>query len=159
MTDGHPAAADPTPLRERGRGHHRRHQHARAAHPTPANGRWEPLGGVLELDETIEDGLRREIAEETGAQVDVLPITGVYKNTTRGIVALVYHCHLTTEPADSTDEAAAIAWHNLDDVDQLMTPAYAIRVHDAVSGRPAATRAHDGTNVAAGSHAPSQCPS
>ncbi len=30
------------------------------------NGHWEPPGGVLELDETIEDGLRREVLEETG---------------------------------------------------------------------------------------------
>lgn len=30
------------------------------------NGHWEPPGGVLELDETIEDGLRREVREEAG---------------------------------------------------------------------------------------------
>lgn len=27
--------------------------------------RWEPPGGVLELDETIPDGLLREVREET----------------------------------------------------------------------------------------------
>jgi 8-oxo-dGTP pyrophosphatase MutT (NUDIX family) len=27
---------------------------------------WEPPGGVLELDESIEAGLRREVREETG---------------------------------------------------------------------------------------------
>ncbi len=115
------------------------------------NYQWEPPGGVLELDETIEDGLRREIVEETGAEVDVLALTGVYKNMTRGIVNLVYRCRLTTDPASSTDEASAVAWHHLHDVDQLMTPAYAIRVHDALRGHLAATRAHDGENLAAGS--------
>ena len=30
------------------------------------NGRWEPPGGILERDETFEEGVVREVAEETG---------------------------------------------------------------------------------------------
>ena len=52
------------------------------------NGHWEPPGGVLELDESIEDGVRREVEEETGIPVHVERLTGVYKNMRRGIVAL-----------------------------------------------------------------------
>ena len=33
------------------------------------NGQWEPPGGILELDEAIEHGLRREVLEETGLAV------------------------------------------------------------------------------------------
>ena len=54
------------------------------------NGRWEPPGGVLELDESIEDGLTREVREETGLNVAIDALTGVYKNMPRGIVALVF---------------------------------------------------------------------
>lgn len=56
------------------------------------NGTWELPGGVLELDETPETGVRREVLEETGIHVEVDELTGVYKNTTRGIVALVFRC-------------------------------------------------------------------
>jgi len=42
------------------------------------NGHWEPPGGVLELGETIEDGLIREIREETGLVVTPERLTGVY---------------------------------------------------------------------------------
>jgi len=35
------------------------------------NGTWEPPGGVLELSETLEDGVRREVYEETGVKVSV----------------------------------------------------------------------------------------
>ncbi len=48
------------------------------------NGNWEPPGGVLELDKTLEEGLRREVLEETGAQLVVGGSTGVYKKRNAG---------------------------------------------------------------------------
>ena len=51
------------------------------------NHRWEPPGGVLELGETIHDGLRREVREETGLDIEPLALTGVYKNMSRAIIA------------------------------------------------------------------------
>jgi 8-oxo-dGTP pyrophosphatase MutT (NUDIX family) len=53
------------------------------------NGTWELPGGVLELDEAPEDGVSREVWEETGIHVEVDRLTGVYKNgTTRVSPAL-----------------------------------------------------------------------
>jgi len=54
------------------------------------NGHWEPPGGVLELDEQFEEGVRREVREETGVNITVERLTGVYKNLTAGVVALVF---------------------------------------------------------------------
>ncbi|MGI9063346.1 MAG: NUDIX hydrolase [Pseudonocardiaceae bacterium] len=42
--------------------------------------RWPPPSGVLETHEAFEQGVRREVAEETGAQVEVERLTGLYKN-------------------------------------------------------------------------------
>ena len=39
-----------------------------------------PPGGILELDEPIETGVRRELKEETGLDIDPTALTGVYKN-------------------------------------------------------------------------------
>lgn len=109
------------------------------------NGHWEPPGGVLELNETIEDGLRREVREETGLDVEVSGLTGVYKNMSRSVVALVYRCHTRDEPAAATPEAVAIRWQPLTAIDHLMTPANAVRIHDASNHTEVQTRAHDGT--------------
>lgn len=113
------------------------------------NGNWEPPGGVLELDETIGEGLRREVLEETGAEIEVGPLTGVYKNMTAGIVALVFAARATGTPESHSAEAFAVQWIPLEDLDSLMVPAYAVRIRDARTHRDSspAVRAHDGESV------------
>ena len=112
------------------------------------NGRWEPPGGVLELDESIEDGLRREVREETGAEVDVGPLTGVYKNMNRGIVALVFRCTLVLEPRSDSEEAAEISWRSVEHLDDFVDEAYAVRITDAAESDARPTiRHHDGERL------------
>lgn len=110
------------------------------------NGHWEAPGGILELDETLEQGVQREVTEETGVQVDIDRLTGVYKNMSRGIVALVYRCSIAGGHPMPSVEATSVRWVTKDEVDGLMAPAYAIRVHDAFSAS-VASRTHDGVNL------------
>src|ERR671933_1361444 len=74
------------------------------------NGRWEAPGGILERDETFEEGVIREVMEETGLTVEVERLTGVYKNMTRGIVAIVYRCRPVRGIAHPTSESVAVEW-------------------------------------------------
>src|SRR3954466_3478825 len=113
------------------------------------NGRWEPPGGILERDETFEEGVAREIAEETGVTVEVERLTGVYKNMARGIVALVYRCRPILGTAHPTTESAVVAWLLPEHVARNLAPAYAVRVLDALDDAPA-SRAHDGVEIMAG---------
>jgi len=112
------------------------------------NHRWEPPGGVLELGETITDGLRREVREETGLDVESVALTGVYKNMNRGIVALVFRCKITGGDLTTTDEASAFRWATEPELPKLMPEAYAIRVQDALhESADTAIRPHDGTHL------------
>ncbi|MFF2747484.1 NUDIX hydrolase [Kitasatospora sp. NPDC058048] len=113
------------------------------------NGTREPPGGVLELTETVEDGLRREIHEETGLKVGVDRLTGVYKNMTCGIVALVFRCRPEDGAEQLSSESTAIAWLTPDEVTDRMAEVYAVRVLDAL--RPGLTRirSHDGRHLSA----------
>lgn len=110
------------------------------------NGHWEPPGGVLEMSETFEEGVRREVLEETGISVSVERLTGVYKNMKRGIVALVFRCEPLDSPSVATDEAAEIRWMTLAESQDAMAPAYAVRVADAFEAG-VKTRSHDGVRV------------
>ena len=112
------------------------------------NGHWEPPGGILELDEDIADGLRREVAEETGLQVEPSALTGVYKNMSRGIVALVFRCGQAGGALTTASETAEVRWANRDEVAELADQAYVVRVLDALDfATPPAIRAHDGVRL------------
>ena len=113
------------------------------------NGRWEAPGGVLELEESFEEGVRREILEETGLTVAVERLTGVYKNLARGVVALVYRCRPTGGDIHPTAEAREVRWMTREDVQSAMNTAFAVRVLDAFD-EAVHSRAHDGVNIQPG---------
>ncbi len=111
------------------------------------NGTWEPPGGVLELTETLEDGVRREVYEETGIKIQVERLTGVYKNTARGIVAIVFRCRPEGGQEQLSDESIAVEWLTPDEVIASMGEVYAVRITDALRDDAPHVRAHDGRKL------------
>ncbi|WP_283139575.1 NUDIX hydrolase [Rhizohabitans arisaemae] len=112
------------------------------------NGRWEAPGGVLERDEDVITGLVREVREETGLEVEPLALTGVYKNMTRAIIALVFRCKVIGGRLTETDEARSFRWVTADEVRSLASEAFAVRVIDAIrDDQVPAVRHHDGTRL------------
>lgn len=112
------------------------------------NERWEPPGGVLELDEDIATGLRREVLEETGLAIEPRALTGVYKNMVRGVVALVFRCKPTGGQLTVNDEVSGFRWVNPEEIATIVSEAFAVRITDALADLHApAIRQHDGTHL------------
>lgn len=111
------------------------------------NGTWELPGGILELNETPEAGVAREVLEETGIHVEIDELTGVYKNMTRGIVALVFRCKPSGGTERTSNETTAVSWLTPDEVTDRMSEAYAVRLLDALDGNGPHVRSHDGKNL------------
>lgn len=112
------------------------------------NGHWEAPGGILEQEEDIITGLRREVQEETGLEVTPIALTGVYKNMPRGIVALVFRCRAEAGSLRESDETSAFRWVTADEVAELADEAFAIRVQDALACRQTVPiRQHDGVHI------------
>ncbi|MFE5619064.1 NUDIX hydrolase [Streptomyces sp. NPDC056524] len=112
------------------------------------NGTWEPPGGVLELDEHPEQGVAREVLEETGMHVEVERLSGVYKNMTRGVVALVFRCRPAGGEESTSVESIAVEWLTRREVEERMGEVYAVRILDALDATAAPhVRAHDGRHL------------
>jgi ADP-ribose pyrophosphatase YjhB (NUDIX family) len=122
------------------------------------NAHWEPPGGILERDETITEGLIREVREETGLIVEPIALTGVYKNLSRGIVSLVFRCRAVGGILTENAEVTEFRWVRESVVNAIMSEAYAVRVLDAYrSGGAPSIRDHDGVRlIASGSKASPQ---
>ncbi|MGV9645648.1 hypothetical protein [Streptomyces sp. NPDC003514] len=84
---------------------------------------------------------------ETGIQVEVDELTGVYKNTTRGIVALVFRCKPSGGTERTSDESTAVARLTPDELAERMSEVFAIRLLDALDGNGPHVRSHDGRHL------------
>ena len=98
----------------------------RRARP-PLKGVWSIPGGRLELGESLTDGLRREIREETGLEIAILDRVEVFERITRDDDSRVqYHYVLIDylcEPAGgvlcAADDAADARWVEQDEMTEL----------------------------------------
>lgn len=110
-------------------------------------GQSQPPGGVLEREEAILDGLAREVAQETGLQVEPDRLSGVYKNLPRSVVALVFRCAPVAGQLTTTAESRQVAWLTRAEVRTHMDEAHAVRMLDALDDGPPRVRAHDGVHL------------
>jgi len=114
----------------------------------PDSGRWTIPTGGLKKNETLTQCAVRECREETGLDIEPVALTGVYKNMTRGVIALVFRAKITGGDLAASNEATAFRWAAEDQIRELAAEAYAIRVLDALTDEPrTAIRAHDGTRL------------
>ena len=74
-------------------------------------------------------------------------LTGVYKNMNRGIIALVFRCQILGGQLVANSEVSGFQWATADEVRELASEAYAVRVLDALDPGDTAVRQHDGVNL------------
>ncbi|NEB92284.1 NUDIX domain-containing protein [Streptomyces bauhiniae] len=113
------------------------------------NGARQLPGGILELDETPEAGVVREVMEETGIHVEVDELIIVHKNLPCGIVALVFRCKPSGGTERTSSESTAVSWLTPDEVSERMSEVFAVRLLDALDGNGPHARSHDGKRLIA----------
>jgi ADP-ribose pyrophosphatase YjhB (NUDIX family) len=84
----------------------------------PRQGEWSLPGGQLELGESLADGVRREVREETGLEVEVGPVVEVFDRVHHDEAGRIrYHfvivdflCHPRGGTLAAGDDAADAHW-------------------------------------------------
>ncbi|MBD2495658.1 8-oxo-dGTP diphosphatase MutT [Nostoc sp. FACHB-280] len=86
-------------------------------------GLWEFPGGKIEPGETIEECIRREIAEELGIEITVKDhlITIDHTYTHLRVTLTVHHCHLLSGIPQPL-ECEEVRWVSLDELENYAFP-------------------------------------
>lgn len=94
----------------------------------PLKGYWSLPGGVLECGETLKDGIRREVLEETGLIVEPATIVEVFERIMRDTegrpeyhyVLIDYLCAVNGGTLTAGDDVARAEWFVWPDVQNLL---------------------------------------
>lgn len=71
---------------------------------------WEFPGGQVEAGESLQQALIREVREETGAEVRMEQLVGVYQNVRTQIVMLGFLCSYLGGELKTSSESLAVEW-------------------------------------------------
>jgi 8-oxo-dGTP diphosphatase len=110
----------------------------------PLQGQWSIPGGTLELGESLQEGVRRELLEETGIEVKVLDLIEVFDRIFRDasgkiqyhFVIVDYLCEALSGEASPASDVTHTAWVTQEDLKaynlteaatRVLTRAYAMR--------------------------------
>lgn len=91
----------------------------------PSMGKWAFPSGYVDRGENVEDGARREVMEETGLEVDLDRLVGLYSGNGNPVVLAVYAAHVVGGEMKSGHDAEEVALFPLADLPTLPFP------HDA----------------------------
>ncbi len=95
---------------------------------------WNLPGGGLEYDETVEEGLAREVREEVRSTIEIERLVGVYSKPRKREVVMTFLCHLTLDSAEpgTSDEVSEVAWFLPSELPVNLLPKHRQRLDDAL---------------------------
>ncbi len=88
----------------------------------PFLGEWAAPGGRIEDGESAEECARREMKDETGLDIEIIMLVGIYsdpKRDPRGIIAAAYLVRRTGGTVKGGDDAAEAKWFELGKMPKL----------------------------------------
>ena len=89
----------------------------------PYKGHWAFPGGFLKMDETAEEGAKRELKEETGLADAYIQQLHTFSNPDRDprerVITIAYYALVKIQEVKGGDDAASARWFPLDEIPPL----------------------------------------
>jgi len=99
------------------------------------NRSWTTPGGALEPGETIEDGLKREVLEETAYHIQPSHVIGVYSKPSENEVVIFAEATIIDREAwQPNKEISEVGFFTERNLPSPMNPRPRIRIADAFQG-------------------------
>lgn len=94
---------------------------------------WNLPGGGLETGESPWDGLKREIKEETGLEVEIIKLGGVYSKPDKNEVVLSFVCKVISGSLTLNDEADKIEYFDVANIPKNTSQKQVERIKDVLN--------------------------
>lgn len=89
----------------------------------PYKGKWALPGGFVKMDETVDDGARRELREETGLEPEYIEQFHCFSDPNRDprerVITIAFFAIVKISAVEGGDDAVRARWFGLDEMPQL----------------------------------------
>jgi 8-oxo-dGTP diphosphatase len=93
---------------------------------------WNLPGGRVDSGEMPTDAVMREVMEESGLEVEVGRLVGVYGKINKDELDFSFICHKVGETTSIEDEASACQYFEVGNLPINTNPKHIQRIHDSV---------------------------
>lgn len=94
---------------------------------------WNLPGGGLEQEELPTEGVVREVREETGLEVEVDRLVGIYGKIGRNELVFAYLCHVTGGSIKVTEESDECRYFAPERIPPNTLKKHVFRIYDAIN--------------------------
>ncbi|MFD1019660.1 NUDIX hydrolase [Thalassobacillus hwangdonensis] len=82
---------------------------------------WEFPGGIIENGEAIQDGIIREVKEESGIDIEITKFCGVYQNLNANVCATCWLARSVGGECRTSSESLEVGFFTLEEVSEMVT--------------------------------------
>lgn len=106
------------------------------------NGKWGLPGGIMEMDETYQEGAIREVKEETGLDIKLDYLVGIYHNKNlkwpsgdkAHVICAVYKAHILSGDIQKDHESLELKFFSKDNLPEIAAIDHKNAINDFFNG-------------------------